>query len=85
MLFDCCLGCAVTFFNDLVEFDQLTMSWTDLSSQIRGTHPSERYNHGFTSADGVLYLFGGLNDGGRNTGTCGISTLSSILLNSHHE
>ena len=44
------------------------MAWTDLSEQVHGITPTSRVFHGFSSADGVLYVHGGyagpyLNDG----------------------
>ena len=54
----------------MVEFDPLTASWTDLTGQVRGSPPVARYDHGFAAVDGVLYLFGGLNEAGEGRGGC---------------
>ena len=46
-------------FDDLFAFEPSTSVWTNLS--VVGPAPSPRKYHGFTSAGGLLYLFGGLN------------------------
>ncbi len=45
--------------DDLWSFDSATMAWTLLSAAANGARPSARYGHGFTSAGGKLYAFGG--------------------------
>ena len=57
--------CAVSFLNDLYEFDLATMQWTDITDRIQGSPPVPRYYHGFASAEGTLYAFGGLDEQGR--------------------
>jgi hypothetical protein len=41
------------------------MEWIDLTGQTRGAAPSPRYDHGFASAGGRLYVHGGFDDRGR--------------------
>ncbi len=45
--------------DDLHEFDPATMTWTLLSAANDTGCPSARYDHGFTSAGGRLYVHGG--------------------------
>ncbi len=45
--------------DDLYSFDPATMTWTLLSAKNDTRRPSARYNHGFTSAGGLLYVHGG--------------------------
>jgi N-acetylneuraminic acid mutarotase len=45
--------------NDLHAYDPAAEIWTDLSVPISGTKPTARFGHGFTSAGGKLYVFGG--------------------------
>ena len=44
---------------DLHSFDPVAMAWTDLSASVNGTAPTARFRHGFTSAEGKLYVHGG--------------------------
>ena len=46
--------------SDLHSFDPVAMAWTDLSTPVNGIVPIARESHGFTSADGKLYVHGGL-------------------------
>ena len=55
---------AVSFLHDLYEFDLATLEWADITNQILGTPPPHKFYHGFTSADGILYTFGGMNAAG---------------------
>jgi hypothetical protein len=48
--------------NDLHVYDPAAGAWTDLSAALRGTPPSPRIYHGFTSAGGKLYMHGGLGN-----------------------
>ena len=68
---------AVSFLNDLHEFDLSTMMWTDISGQVQGISPSRRYDHGFSFALGKLFIFGGLDEGGENISLC---TRASVRL-----
>jgi N-acetylneuraminic acid mutarotase len=45
--------------DDLYSFDPVALKWTDLSASVAGTRPKARSEHGFTSAGGRLYVFGG--------------------------
>ena len=45
--------------NDLFMFDPYEMTWTNLTNSVRGTPPSPRERHGFTSTNGTLFVFGG--------------------------
>jgi hypothetical protein len=44
--------------DDIFKFEVATMTWTELA--VRGTAPSPRTFHGFTSAGGKLFLHGGI-------------------------
>ena len=35
--------------------------WVDLSEVTAGARPSARSNHGFTTGNGRIYLYGGIN------------------------
>ena len=48
--------------SDLHVYDPVAKVWTDLSAPVKGTPPTARYSHGFTSADGQLYVHGGCTD-----------------------
>jgi hypothetical protein len=50
---------AVSFLNDLHEFNIDAKVWTELSSQVHGTPPTARDEHGFASAGRKLYVHGG--------------------------
>jgi len=50
--------------SDLHAFDPIAVAWTDLSAQVNGTVPTARCWHGFTSADGKLYVHGGQDTDG---------------------
>jgi N-acetylneuraminic acid mutarotase len=45
--------------SDLHAFDPVAVAWKDLSAPVDGTAPTARSEHGFTSADGKLYVHGG--------------------------
>ena len=51
--------------NDLHTYDLARMSWIDLSAASQGIAPSPRYGHGFTAADGQLYVHGGADANGK--------------------
>ena len=50
------------FNNDFHVYNPASMTWFDLSSHNFGTPPIARYDHGFTSAGGLLYVHGGYSD-----------------------
>ncbi len=56
-------------FDDLHSFDPATMAWTLLSTADDARRPSARYNHGFTSAAGRLYVHGGSGEYGDARGS----------------
>ena len=45
--------------NDLFSYDPAAMTWTDLSVAVAGNPPTPRFDQGFESAGGKLYVFGG--------------------------
>lgn len=47
------------YSNDLNVYDVETMAWTELSSAVAGTPPTRRFSHGFTAAEGKIYVHGG--------------------------
>ncbi len=47
-------------FDTLFQFDPATMTWTLLSNTDDYGRPSSIYGHGFTSAEGRLYVHGGM-------------------------
>ena len=51
-------------FSDLYSFDLANMTWTLLSANKDSTWPSARWDHGFTSAGGKLYVHGGVSFNG---------------------
>jgi N-acetylneuraminic acid mutarotase len=53
--------------DDLFSFDPVTMSWAKISETARGPSPQSRQSHGFTSCEGLLYLFGGKNGQGHKS------------------
>ena len=55
---------AVLFLNDLFEFDISTLDWRDITENVQGKPPEPRFYHRLGSANGVLYIFGGLNVAG---------------------
>ena len=47
-------------YGDLYRFDTLKLEWAAIGdSDVTGSPPSARYGHGFASAQGRLYVFGG--------------------------
>jgi hypothetical protein len=44
---------------DLHVLDPSQLAWTELSKVVSGSAPAPRCGHGFASADGMLYVFGG--------------------------
>jgi hypothetical protein len=57
--------------DDLYSFDPATMTWTQLSPAHDAPRPSARFEHGFTSAGGRLYVHGGygiISDGSYGDG-----------------
>ncbi len=50
-------GIDTVFFDDLHVFDPATLKWTLISADA--PRPSARHSHGFTSAGGKLYVYGG--------------------------
>ena len=49
------------FLGDLLALDPTSQSGMDPTAKIRGTPPSARQRHGFTSIGGKLYVHGGLD------------------------
>ena len=56
---------AAGVLNDLFVYDPHSFGWTDYTSEIAGNIPSPRFGHGFTNANGKLYVQGGhsINNG----------------------
>ncbi len=55
--------------DDLHAFDLSTMIWTEIYSAIGSAErPAARYFHGFTSANGKLYVHGGFALDASSTG-----------------
>jgi hypothetical protein len=51
--------------NELQAYDPVSMTWFDLSNlAVAGIPPSARYGHGFTCAEGKLYVHGGFDGNG---------------------
>jgi hypothetical protein len=53
-----------TFTNDLHTYLPESMTWLNLARYASGDPPSPRENHGFASAGGKLYVYGGENYNG---------------------
>jgi hypothetical protein len=47
------------YLQDLHVYDPTIGAWTDLSAPASSTPPPARFDHGFTSAGGKLYVLGG--------------------------
>jgi N-acetylneuraminic acid mutarotase len=47
------------FLNDFYAFNPVNMTWTKLSSLVRGALPSPRCSFGFASAGEKIFVFGG--------------------------
>jgi len=47
--------------NYLYVLDPVSMDWTNLSNAVSGTPPAARSFHGLTSANGMLYVHGGVD------------------------
>ena len=47
--------------SDLYAFDPIAVAWKDLSAPSGGNAPTARSSHCFTSANGTLYVHGGLD------------------------
>ena len=58
----CDTSAASVFYNDLLVFDIATLTWSGLGAVAFGTHPPPLINHGFVSAGGNLFVFGGANE-----------------------
>ncbi len=52
-------------FNDLVEFDIATLTWTDLSAVAVGFPPTPTCSHGFVFASNRLFIHGGTDANGK--------------------
>jgi hypothetical protein len=52
--------------DDMYAFDPATMTWTNLSVADNAGRPSARHDHGFTSAGGLLYVYGGYGRSGES-------------------
>jgi hypothetical protein len=55
------IPCVPGDFDDLFALNPYTYVWTNLTGRVAGPTPSSRKYHGFASAIGLLFLFGGLN------------------------
>jgi hypothetical protein len=51
--------------SDLFVFDLATLKWNNMNFDIAGDPPFPRHHHGFSSANGILYVFGGWSDAGQ--------------------
>jgi N-acetylneuraminic acid mutarotase len=45
-------------YGDLHSFDPVAIAW-NLATSVSGDQPTKRFNHGFTTAEGMLYIHGG--------------------------
>ena len=48
-----------SYMNDLHVYNPTARSWIELTSKTSGTLPMPRWRHGFTAADGKLFVHGG--------------------------
>ena len=53
-----------SLLNDLHRFDPTTLTWIDLTPDVRGAVPEPRAYHGMASAGGFLLVFGGYTSTG---------------------
>jgi hypothetical protein len=67
-------------FDDLLSFDTVQSTWINLgiTFQLRDS-PSHRKEHGFTSVDKSLYVFGGLGYGSKQTPSFALTNSYSPL------
>lgn len=49
--------------NDLHVYDPIAATWTNLEDKVRGYRPLPRIGPGFTALQGILYVFGGADEG----------------------
>ena len=62
---------SAVLLGDLHSFDPITMTWHELSTGVSGLPPAARFEHGFASAAGKLYVHGGITDlGARPCARC---------------
>ena len=47
--------------NDLYQFDPKTTTWTELTQNIAGQMPTAREEGGYSTANGRLFIFGGID------------------------
>ena len=52
-------------FNDLVEFDLVTLTWAYLSAVAIGLPPKPTCSHGFSFASNRLFIHGGTDTNGK--------------------
>jgi hypothetical protein len=52
------------YLDDLYSFDLVTKTWVLISVAGGVNRPSASYQHGITSADGKLYVYGGWDGNG---------------------
>ena len=62
--------------NDLHAYDPAALAWTDLSFGFTGSLPTATFGHGFASAGGRLYVFGGRGSAGESDEVKIMETLS---------
>jgi N-acetylneuraminic acid mutarotase len=79
---DTAIGVVAVLSNDFHVYNPATMTWFDLSSHALGTPPTARFQHGFTSAGGKLYVHGGygINADGNEGDGCSLSFSPSLPL-----
>jgi hypothetical protein len=58
--------------SDFYSFNPITMTWKNLAGLVYGASPSPREGHGFASALGRIFVFGGEN-------SAGVSFKSAVL------
>jgi hypothetical protein len=63
--------------SDLYQFDILDGRWTNLSRTVQGDKPTARVFHGFASAGGKLYVFGGMRRDGESSSFLGTNKKNS--------
>jgi hypothetical protein len=52
-------------FNDLIEFDKATLTWTELSAVAVGFPPKPASSHGFVFANDRLFMHGRTDANGK--------------------
>ena len=69
-----------SYLNDLHVYDPIARSWTEITAIISGTAPTARWRHGFSAADGKLFVHGGFGlDSSGSLSNAGFTCLNVFM------